>query len=78
MEAAPIEGAMDVLREAATLEGVTVALVSGRDVDTLGLLSGTTPQDAIDLIGSHGGQSSPPAWTPGCSPSTKKHWPSAE
>lgn len=58
MEAAPIEGAMDVLREAATLEGVTVALVSGRDVDTLGLLSGTTPQDGIDLIGSHGGQSS--------------------
>lgn len=58
MAAAPIEGALDLLRAAARFEGVTVALVSGRDVDTLRRLSTVTAECGIDLIGSHGAQSS--------------------
>ncbi|GAB47179.1 trehalose-phosphatase [Mobilicoccus pelagius] len=58
MDATPVAGAMDVLREASRLDGVTVALVSGRDVDTLRLLSGATAEEAIALVGSHGAQSS--------------------
>lgn len=58
MDARPLPGAMDVLRRTAQLDGVTVALVSGRDVDTLRLLSGTGEHDGIDLVGSHGAQSS--------------------
>ncbi|WP_040159467.1 trehalose-phosphatase [Mobilicoccus massiliensis] len=57
LDAAPVDGAMDVLRAAAALDGVTVALVSGRDVDTLRTLSGAS-DDVIGLIGSHGAQSS--------------------
>lgn len=56
MDAAPIEGAMDALRDAAGLEGITVALVSGRDVETLGTLAGVTAADPLVLIGSHGAQ----------------------
>lgn len=58
MDARPLPGAMALLREAAGLDGVSVALVSGRDVDTLRLLSGVTDGDDIDLVGSHGAQSS--------------------
>lgn len=52
----PLDGAMDVLREATSMAGVTAALVSGRDVDTLRRLSGA--DESIVLIGSHGGQTS--------------------
>jgi trehalose 6-phosphate phosphatase len=44
------------LREAAGLGGVTVAVVSGRDLATLALLTGIGPGDGITLIGSHGAQ----------------------
>ena len=65
MDASPLPGTMDLLRRAARLAGVTVALVSGRDLDTLALLSGVVDEDGIDLIGSHGAQSSRAALTSG-------------
>lgn len=65
MTARPVEGAIGVLREAATLRGVRVALVSGRDVDTLRLLSGVAEEEPIVLIGSHGAQSSLRELSPG-------------
>lgn len=58
MSARPIAGAIEQLREASTMPGVSAALVSGRDLDTLRLLSGLAPQEPITLIGSHGAQSS--------------------
>lgn len=65
MTAAPIDGAMSELRDAAQLPGVTVALVSGRDVDTLRLLSAVDDGEPIVLIGSHGAQSSREDLAPG-------------
>lgn len=65
MTARPADGAMDVLRSATGLPGVTVALVSGRDVDTLRLLSEVGDDEPIVLIGSHGAQSSLEAIAPG-------------
>ncbi|WP_168582324.1 trehalose-phosphatase [Gephyromycinifex aptenodytis] len=58
MSARPIEGAMDALHDATQLPGLCVALVSGRDVETLRTLSGVAEQGPIILIGSHGAQSS--------------------
>lgn len=52
------EGGMAALRAAAALPGVTVALVSGRDVDTLARLSGVDLDEPLVLIGSHGAHSS--------------------
>lgn len=56
MTARPVEGAMDVLAAATDLDGVNVAIVSGRDIDTLREL--TNAPDTVDLIGSHGAQTS--------------------
>lgn len=52
------EGGMEALRAAAALPGVTVALVSGRDMDTLALLSGVGSDEPLVLVGSHGAHSS--------------------
>ncbi len=51
-------GALDSLYSAASLPGVTVAVVSGRDLTTLRTLTGIPRKSPIVLIGSHGGQSS--------------------
>ena len=48
----------EALRAAAAMPGVTVALVSGRDVDTLRQLSGVGPQEPIVLVGGHGAHTS--------------------
>lgn len=58
MQARAAPGAIEALRAAAALPGVTVALVSGRDLATLRLLAGISEDEPIVLIGSHGGQSS--------------------
>lgn len=52
----PVQGGMETLTALAALPGVTVALVSGRDVDTLRELS--TARDPLVLLGSHGSQDS--------------------
>lgn len=51
-----VAGGLEALRDAAALGGVTTAVVSGRDLTTLELLTGIGPDDAITLIGSHGAQ----------------------
>ncbi len=58
MSSRPAPGTMEALRAAARLPGTTVALVSGRDLATLRLLSGTAEDEPIVVIGSHGGESS--------------------
>jgi trehalose 6-phosphate phosphatase len=52
------DGGMQALRAAAAMPGVTVALVSGRDVETLRQLSGVGPQEPVVLVGSHGAHTS--------------------
>jgi trehalose 6-phosphate phosphatase len=58
MQARALPGAVEALRAAAELEGVTVAVVSGRDLSTLAALTGIDPSEDIWLIGSHGAQPS--------------------
>lgn len=58
MEARPAPGALTSLYAAASLRGVTVAVVSGRDLLTLRALTGIPHTSPIVLVGSHGGQSS--------------------
>jgi trehalose-phosphatase len=58
MQARAAPGAMATLYAAAALRGVTVALVSGRDLKTLRTLTGIPHTSPIVLLGSHGGQSS--------------------
>ena len=53
----PTEGVMDDLRSLAALPGVTVALVSGRDLATLTRLSGVSADDPVTLVASHGAES---------------------
>jgi len=53
-----VPGGLEVLREAAALPGVSAALVSGRDLETLAGLTGVRDDDRIVLIGSHGAQTS--------------------
>lgn len=55
---APIPGSVDALRELAAMDGVTVAVVSGRDLPTLRKLSTVSEEEPIVLIGSHGAQPS--------------------
>jgi trehalose 6-phosphate phosphatase len=56
LQARAVPGGLEALREAATLEGVTTAVVSGRDLATLEMLTAIGPDDGITLIGSHGAQ----------------------
>jgi trehalose-phosphatase len=58
MQSRAAPGALTSLYAAASLPGVTVALVSGRDLETLGTLTAVPRTSPIVLVGSHGGQSS--------------------
>ena len=58
LQARAVPGGLEVLRDAAALGGVTTAVVSGRDLATLEMLTGIGPDDGITLIGSHGAQTS--------------------
>ena len=60
MAARPTTGTIELLRALATRAGVTVAVVSGRDLATLRTLTGIGESEPIVLVGSHGGQSSRP------------------
>jgi trehalose 6-phosphate phosphatase len=61
MAVQPTPGSLEALRSLAALPGVHVALVSGRDLETLRALTGVTEEESIVLIGSHGAESSSPA-----------------
>jgi trehalose 6-phosphate phosphatase len=63
MKAKALPGGLEALRAAASLGGVTAAVVSGRDLATLSALTGIGPCDGITLIGSHGAQTSHSAQT---------------
>jgi trehalose 6-phosphate phosphatase len=56
MQARAVPGGIEALRAAAALGGVTVAVVSGRDLVTLSSITGIGPDDGVTLIGSHGAQ----------------------
>ncbi len=56
LQARAVPGGLEALRDAATLGGVTTAVVSGRDLATLEMLTAIGPDDGIILIGSHGAQ----------------------
>lgn len=56
MEVRPVPGALEVLDALADLPGVTVAVVSGRDLSSLHQLTRAT--HPLVLIGSHGAESS--------------------
>jgi trehalose 6-phosphate phosphatase len=58
MQSRALPGGLEALRAAAALDGVAVAVVSGRDLDTLAALTGIGRDDGIVLIGSHGAQTS--------------------
>lgn len=56
MQATALPGGLEALHAVATLDGVTTAIVSGRDLATLETLTGLGPADGITLIGSHGAE----------------------
>jgi len=56
LAARALPGGLEALRAAAALDGVTAAVVSGRDLATLAALTGIGPGDGIVLVGSHGAQ----------------------
>ena len=56
LAARALPGGLEALRAAAALWGVTAAVVSGRDLATLGALTGIGADDGIVLIGSHGAE----------------------
>lgn len=56
----PLPGGVETLRAAAALPDTCVAVVSGRDLETLAALTGIGAGDDIVLIGSHGGQTNRP------------------
>jgi trehalose 6-phosphate phosphatase len=56
MQARAVPGGIEALRAAAALAGVTVGVVSGRDLATLETITGISPDDGVTLIGSHGAQ----------------------
>ena len=58
MQARAAPGALTSLYAAASLRGVTDAVVSGRDLQALRELTGIPHTSPIVLLGSHGGQSS--------------------
>lgn len=70
MSSRPQEGTIEALRELATLPDVHVAVVSGRDLETLSSLTGLSEADGVVLIGSHGGESSRPLADGSAMPST--------
>jgi trehalose 6-phosphate phosphatase len=58
MEAVAAPGGLEALRAAVALDGVHVAVVSGRDLATLRQLTGIGEDEPIVLVGSHGAQTS--------------------
>ena len=60
LQARAVPGGLEALRDAAALSGVTTAIVSGRDLATLEMLTGIGADDGITLIGSHGAQNNRP------------------
>lgn len=54
----PVPESLAALRSLAGAPGVHVAVVSGRDLQTLRLLTGIGEEEPITLIGSHGAESS--------------------
>lgn len=58
MTARPTDGTIDTLRALAASHGVSVAIVSGRDMVSLRTLTGITPSEPIVLVGSHGAEAS--------------------
>jgi len=58
MEARPLDGTVDDLVALAGLPRTHTAVVSGRDLDTLGQLTGLPDGSPVTRIGSHGAQSS--------------------
>jgi trehalose-phosphatase len=54
--ARPLTGSMSAVRRLARLEGIEVALVSGRALDSLRRTSGVSDEDALSLVGSHGAE----------------------
>lgn len=54
----PLPGVMELLRGLSELDAVHVAVVSGRDLQTLARLTGVSEGDRIVLIASHGAESS--------------------
>ena len=52
----PVDGSIAALRALARRDGVTVAVVSGRDLASLHTLTGISPEEDIVLIGSHGAE----------------------
>jgi len=63
LQARALPGGLEALQAAAELSGVTVAVVSGRDLATLSMLTGFGPDDGVVLVGSHGAQTSLPPRT---------------
>jgi trehalose 6-phosphate phosphatase len=59
LQARAVPGGLQALRVAGALDGVTAAIVSGRDLATLAALTSIGPGDGVALIGSHGAQASP-------------------
>lgn len=60
LRARAVAGGLERLRDAATLVGVTAAVVSGRDLATLERLTSIGPGERIHLIGSHGAETRDP------------------
>lgn len=58
MAVRPTPGGLEALRQLASLPGTHVAVVSGRDLDTLRALTAIAEDEPIVLIGSHGAESS--------------------
>jgi trehalose 6-phosphate phosphatase len=56
--ARPLPGAMAAVRRLAGSDGLEVALVSGRSLESLRAASGVSDEDDLSLIGSHGAESS--------------------
>jgi trehalose 6-phosphate phosphatase len=51
-----LPGTMDAVCELARCDGVHVALVSGRALESLGHVSGLSAEDPLTLVGSHGAE----------------------
>jgi trehalose-phosphatase len=56
LQAKAAPGGLEALRDAASLAGVTSAVVSGRDLATLEMLTAIGPDSGIILVGSHGAE----------------------
>jgi trehalose 6-phosphate phosphatase len=55
-EARALPGTLEAVRELAGIDGVEVALVSGRALESLRSVTGVTHGDRITLVGSHGAE----------------------